>query len=668
MSENNYGALMMKSAVSANVDIDNILLPGIYPISSGNQSSPDVNGGILTVHPGETKRRTFTSDSITFATSSYNETSLTWEEWSLSLSHNDLSSYDGLGFVGQCPDIAQLRMIKFDAVGKQIFLKEHTSGQRKGGGIWYCHALVNDNSYVDDNGCQIINNAGQVLRRKDLTKISSELFGLQAGDSIDTVIDNMYIASRSFNIEEVWIHHPGFGEYYTSAGGHEFSIGDGLGFYIRGVSSGSFGPTIYHYGNTKLFRIYKNYSTASQFWVSGGYFNLRITGRSDDMTTDNSNKNAIALEASDMWGCQFKGLFISGYTGNSGGCAISLYNDSAWTEGTEFENIIIRSSVVGIWMHRNTADGATGTNSFFRTHGNFEINAGVSSTAVNYLKIGDGTSAGSCTLYGHDLTIIGWMSAGAWHTGVNVTDYSNCVAGAFKFVWDGYGISTGASSEVIHFIRANGANARFDCEVMNLSGQGLTANLSLLQLIWNSCIYTQESTANNASLDAAYPVIRAKGLRINFAGTFTIAERVSGLTYSLTSLLPGQRLRVRLHSWSDDKWQPQTSEWEVVARGTDTPCIITPLVSASATLATESANALINTSGSTGNFLKTAVITDTPFVQNSTTGSTTLTLTNGQENNSTSYAVNSGRKIYIALPANAAAITNMPYKVEIEVL
>lgn len=47
MSENNYGALMMKSALSANVDIDSVLQPGIYPVPSGNTSSPDPNGGTL---------------------------------------------------------------------------------------------------------------------------------------------------------------------------------------------------------------------------------------------------------------------------------------------------------------------------------------------------------------------------------------------------------------------------------------------------------------------------------------------------------------------------------------------------------------------------------------------------------------------------------------------
>lgn len=39
MSENNYGALMMKSALSTNTEIDGILLSGIYPIPEGNPSS-----------------------------------------------------------------------------------------------------------------------------------------------------------------------------------------------------------------------------------------------------------------------------------------------------------------------------------------------------------------------------------------------------------------------------------------------------------------------------------------------------------------------------------------------------------------------------------------------------------------------------------------------------
>ena len=672
MSENNYGALMMKSAVSANVDIDNILLPGIYPISSGNQSSPDVNGGILTVHPGETKRRTFTSDSITFATSSYNETSLTWEEWSLSLSHNDLSSYDGLGFVGQCPDMARLRMIKFDAVGKQIFLKEHTPGQRMGGGTWYCHALVNDNSYVDDNGCQIINNHGQVLRRKDLRIICSDMFGLMHGGDYIECLRNMFRASRTFSIEDVLVSKLPFGQYYTAdtladgSNGFVADVSDGMNFNIRGLGVGHNGPMIYHKGNGVLMRIKRNHASSKDFWVTCGFECLRVIGRNETLDGTNTYTGAIPFQVSDMWGSLFKDLFIGGYDNNTSGGAISLYNDTAWTEKPRFDNVMIRDSVVGLRLHRNTSDGAGATDSFFAVTGEIDMNAGVPNPC-SYVKVGDGTEKGKCSMYSSKFTIRGWMSRSSWHTGIDIMDYS-CVTGKMTFIWDGYGISSGATTEVLHIIRARGVNARFDCEVTNLSGQLLQAKLDLLQLVWNSCFYTQEITANEASLKRAYPVIRAKGMRMNFEGVFTTSERVSGKTYTLSSLLPGQRLRVRLHSFNLDKYQPQISEWEVEVRGTDFPCIVKPLSGQSASLTTKSGNAMVDTSGATNSFLTEATISDNPFLQHPTIGNTTLTLTNGQANNSISYSVNSGRRIQIVLPPNPSASEEMPYVVEIEVL
>ncbi|HDS9717785.1 TPA: right-handed parallel beta-helix repeat-containing protein [Klebsiella michiganensis] len=92
MSENNYGALMMKSTLSASVDIDSIISPGTYPVPAGNPSSPDPDGGILTVYSGPTKRRTFTSNLIVFATSIYDNLSLSWGEWFFALVRSDLSS------------------------------------------------------------------------------------------------------------------------------------------------------------------------------------------------------------------------------------------------------------------------------------------------------------------------------------------------------------------------------------------------------------------------------------------------------------------------------------------------------------------------------------------------------------------------------------------------
>lgn len=584
----------------------------------------------------------------------------------------ELGSSEGLGLVGQCSSLADLRGVEFLSTGQQIFLREHTVGQGVGGGIWYCHSMTNDNNYVDDNGCQIINNFGQVLRRKDLRLICSDMFGLMHGGDYIECLRNMFRASRTFCIEDVLVAKLPAGKYYIAdtlsdgSNGFVADVSDGMNFTVRGLGVGHNGPMIYHKGNGVLMRIKRNHASSKDFWVACGFECLRVTGRNDTLTGNNIYTGAVAFQVSDIWGSLFKDLFIGGYDNNTNGSAISLYNDTAWTEKARFDNVMIRGSVVGLRLHRNTSEGAAATDSFFAVTGEIDMNAGVPNPC-SYIRIGDGTEKGRCSLYSAVLTIRGWMSRSSWHTGVDIMDYG-VVTGKMTFIWDGYGIASEATTEVLHIIRARGPNARFDCEVTNLSGQLLQPKIHLLQLVWNSCIYTQETTANDASLKRAYPVIRAKGMRLNFEGSFTAAERISGKTYTLSSLLPGQRLRVRLHSFNVDKYQPQISEWDVEVRGTDFPCIVKPLSEQPASLTTESGNALTETTGKTGSFLTKASLADNPFLQHATIGSTTLTLSNGQVNNSVSYAVNSGRRIQIVLPPNPAATEDMPYVVEIEVL
>lgn len=79
MSENNYAAMMIKSAVAVGDDINAILSPGIYIIPPANASSPDATGGVLTVHTGTPIRRTFTSDAVIALTSTRNSNS--WTPW-----------------------------------------------------------------------------------------------------------------------------------------------------------------------------------------------------------------------------------------------------------------------------------------------------------------------------------------------------------------------------------------------------------------------------------------------------------------------------------------------------------------------------------------------------------------------------------------------------------
>ncbi|HCA6517864.1 hypothetical protein I0F14_14505 [Klebsiella pneumoniae] len=98
MSENNYGALMMKSSLNVVDDIDFIKNPGIYPVPAGNTTAPDSSGGVLIISGGDIRVRHFTSKSIILATSNFNKNTQKWENWSTSSSKENLASTDyGLG-------------------------------------------------------------------------------------------------------------------------------------------------------------------------------------------------------------------------------------------------------------------------------------------------------------------------------------------------------------------------------------------------------------------------------------------------------------------------------------------------------------------------------------------------------------------------------------------
>ncbi|HDX8891871.1 TPA: hypothetical protein RQO31_001903 [Klebsiella oxytoca] len=96
MSENNYGALMMKSALSAETDIDTLLEPGVYPVLKGNTTTPDQEAGSLSILPGSTPVRIFSSNSVVRASSFYDYSSSEWSEWDFAVSRRDLGSSDPL--------------------------------------------------------------------------------------------------------------------------------------------------------------------------------------------------------------------------------------------------------------------------------------------------------------------------------------------------------------------------------------------------------------------------------------------------------------------------------------------------------------------------------------------------------------------------------------------
>lgn len=579
----------------------------------------------------------------------------------------DMAGPDGLKYIGQCPDINTLRQIEFSVTGQQIFLKEHTAGQSAGGGIWYCHSLTSDSSYVDDNGCQIINNYGQVIRRKDIKELTSSYFGLRAGDTIDPVLTNMYKASRTFNIYEAKIENPGFDKGYVVQGGLRFYCGD-KPFYILSYSIETLrGPNLYHTGNNIAFTFsrFKEDGTSQQAWSGGGIRGFRFWGASSYLVQGNSGTDATPVRVSDMWNGEASDLWITGYTGNTNGGSVSLYNEFAWTEGARVENVMVRQSLRGITFLRK--HGTTATDSFFRPVIDMSFNAGVSGKSTQEMVVGDGTLEGQCVVYGHDIKLTQWMSAGAWHDIVRLEDYSIISeTGVIKIVADGYGISktTVPANEVVHSINVRGLNARFRSRVENWSNQAGGWGLDFLNIIFQSSMYTNVMTFYESDFDAL-PTINPVGMKVRFNGTFTVDERLSGKVYTLNGLIPGMTLNVKLTSRNgNDLNDAVVQEWKVFVRSTNLPCIVVPM-SGSANIATTDGLALVTTAGATATFLKTVTPTQARNFIGQNYG---LTVKNANDDNSLSYAVNSGRKIRFVLPANPTATTTTPYSVEIEVL
>lgn len=579
----------------------------------------------------------------------------------------DMAGPDGLKYIGQCPDINTLRQIEFSVTGQQIFLKEHTAGQSAGGGIWYCHSLTSDSSYVDDNGCQIINNYGQVIRRKDIKELTSSYFGLRAGDTIDPVLTNMYKASRTFNIYEAKIENPGFDKGYVVQGGLRFYCGD-KPFYILSYSIETLcGPNLYHTGNNIAFTFsrFKEDGTSQQAWSGGGIRGFRFWGASSYLVQGNSGTDATPVRVSDMWNGEASDLWITGYTGNTNGGSVSLYNEFAWTEGARVENVMVRQSLRGITFLRK--HGTTATDSFFRPVIDMSFNAGVSGKSTQEMVVGDGTLEGQCVVYGHDIKLTQWMSAGAWHDIVRLEDYSIISeTGVIKIVADGYGISktTVPATEVVHSINVRGLNARFRSRVENWSNQAGGWGLDFLNIIFQSSMYTNAMTFYESDFDAL-PTINPVGMKVRFNGTFTVDERLSGKVYTLNRLIPGMTLKVKLTSRNgNDLNDAVVQEWKVFVRSTNLPCIVVPM-SGSANIATTDGLALVTTAGATATFLKTVTPTQARNFIGQNYG---LTVKNANDDNSLSYAVNSGRKIRFVLPANPTATTTTPYSVEIEVL
>ncbi|STT84498.1 Head binding [Klebsiella pneumoniae] len=357
---------------------------------------------------------------------------------------SNLGSSEGLGLVGQCSSLAELRNVEFLFSGQQIFVAEHTIGMGQGGGIFYCHSLTNDDGLIDDNGFQIINNYGQVIRRKDRSRMSAEMFGAIGGQDVMPVLENIRKASITFNRAVCYFPPPANGINYLHSGGFVVDVTQGYGLCIVCESTDEIDVPFDHTGNNIAFTFKRDNAAASTaFYKQSGITGALIRGRNSDNTA--AGNDGFAVRVSDIIKAKVN-VFANGYT-NTSGAAISLYNDTGYTEKSRIK-ATIRGCCNGVLIHRNAAEGATSTNSFMGTHLDIEYQAGVPGKANKGISVGniDGTTTSNTfdvSLYASEISLKYWAEAGAITNGIYVGRKAIVPESTTAdLISDGYGFST----------------------------------------------------------------------------------------------------------------------------------------------------------------------------------------------------------------------------------
>ncbi|HHG1209407.1 TPA: phage tail fiber protein [Klebsiella pneumoniae] len=611
----------------------------------------------------------------------YTTTGINSTSWATDITHlvsvgdanlrQELSFSYGLKLIGQCESIAALRAITLEYVGQQVFVKEHTSGMGQGGGIFYCHSLTNPGSLVDDNGFQIVTASGQVLRRKDRNIMSAEMFGAIGGQDITPVLNNMLLASKTFNIQEAYIPHPLNKTDYTATGGSVADVTDGIGFNLIGIKTVNKGPAINHISNNIFFRFRKNGPASSSFYEQCSITGLLIRGRNSTNTA--AGNDGYAIEASDIIGF-YCDVFCTGYT-NTFAAAVSLYNDTSFTEQSRIK-LHIRNCCNGVHFHRNASPGATSTNSFMGTDVDLAFQAAVSGKTNNGIVVGnlDGTSTSNTfdvNLYASKIKMKYWAEGGSATRAILVTAKGIVPESTtFDLISDGYGFGTSdtdtTTDPATQLIRVeNGGIFRAKCTDQSMQ-TGLSHRLNQLQRLRNTIFSFQDDTYKVPYNDAR-PYINPVGMSCICSGTIDVATQQAGASWQISGLPMGMRIKVTINQYLEGESATSVQEvWEVLVRGDAQSVICTPLVT-NDVLTTTTGLAVVNSSFATATFLKSVAAVFGKFWQGDSTR-TRLTVRNNNDDNSLTTGSSDGRKFRIFLPVNASATSVLHYSVKLEVV
>ena len=458
----------------------------------------------------------------------------------MALTHATMLSLDRLRSAISFED---LRSINPRHLGEEITLLSHQEGKLAGGGVF----VAVQGTATDDGGytCVPTDQQGMYWRRVITTPgvVNCADFGLYDGGVLDgplTLAIN-YCIRNSCNRLIV----PALGMLgYTLYGDLEFTnstnglVIEGPGMCTKGTS-----PIINHTGNN----IGITFKRASQ---AQSLFNTVVL---KDFTVAGTADGIAFVRFSDFYGASVMDSVIRDYTT---GTAIDVYNDLGWTEVFRVSNVMVRTSMKGLWFHSNPESTDRQTLSFFGALiENFGFQHGIREASYG-IYVGDGKRADN--LYNCKIDMTGWWEQGGNSTALYVRNKA-IVDGKITFRYDGFAASPMTSgTQPCRLIRKDGTDGyvKLDCDnykhlagIPIASGEGTVTVRPWLALA--------ESLSNIATPHPSLPgesIIQAKGLKCKLTGTLTKGKDV---VVQVRSLPAWHRYKVTLRSNMSSTGQQQ---------------------------------------------------------------------------------------------------------------
>lgn len=444
----------------------------------------------------------------------------------------NLGSITGFDLIGQVSSYENLKLVLPVRVGQKILLSSYYEGGTSGGGVF----IAASGSAIDDGGytCVPTGSTSLFWQRIPINpgKVCATEFGLYDGATIDQILLNAinYCISKSICRLEI----PSLGALgYTINGGLEFvNSTNELTIYGPGMATKGVSPVITHTGNN-IALTFKRNSQAQSLFNRVCLKNFTVVG---------SSSGQAFVRFSDFYGAEVKNSLIRDYTT---GRAIDVYNNIGWTESIIIDNVIVRTSQVGIWFHSNPSSSDDQTLSFFGAKiNNFGFQHGISAASQG-IKVGDGTRADN--LYNCDIDMSGWWEVGGNSTAIWALDKAK-IDGRVIFRYDGFAANAiTSSSQPCRLVRKSGTTGYINlkCEnYKNIAGLGLTSGVTALTI--RPWLAIADIPNGSSTIHPEYPgesIVTTLGMKCKITGTLFKGQNS---VVSVVGLIPYHRYKVTL--------------------------------------------------------------------------------------------------------------------------